>query len=273
MFGALALLILIAGAIKLWFALTDPFADIIAGFPIPILLAGAIVELVLGIMVLLAVKSYRLAAAKFLLLGSFGSFALIGVIRTGLGYESCGCFGPLTLPVWPVAIFDAIVVGCLTTAATGWRGPRTIIFGPARIELQEHINVLHPAWAGTVLGVLAFIGVLAIDPSGAPQFLFGASSISGERTTIDGLRVGATVDVPLNLKNQTAYPATVIGATRSCGCILIDVRAVKILPGESKTIHAHVTPKNIGRFHQRVLVFVDHPKQHRVVLDIFGFAK
>jgi hypothetical protein len=64
----------------------------------------------------------------------------------------------------------------------------------------------------------------------------------------------------------------IVGYQRSCKCVVPDevVHAV-IPPGGELPIRVQVKPTSPGRFHQRLLFFLDSPQQHVVTADIYGF--
>ena len=63
----------------------------------------------------------------------------------------------------------------------------------------------------------------------------------------------------------------IVGISKSCTCVLLDDVAFRSIgPGERLVVSASVVPKRPGRFHQRMIFFLDSPQQYVVAADILG---
>jgi hypothetical protein len=76
----------------------------------------------------------------------------------------------------------------------------------------------------------------------------------------------------LKIHNRSGQSAKIIGISRSCRCFdLVEDLNSKIIPANgSLSLSLVVRPNRLGPLHQRVVLFLDHPKQFRMNVDVLG---
>ena len=72
--------------------------------------------------------------------------------------------------------------------------------------------------------------------------------------------------------NRSPQPAKIIGIARSCRCFDIgDASIAQIIPANDRlSLPLVIKPNKLGPLHQRVEIFLDHPEQFRVNVNVFG---
>lgn len=267
-FRLIAILLTVTALAKLWMLLNDPFADVRVGLPKEILWLSVAFEL------WLAFENFRIRdrhVLSFINTIVFASFGIFAAIRWTLGYTSCGCSGSLELPPWFFLLIDFSIVGWFS-----WTSAR-------RSRLVTGWNSIFRIWSGCstesrgrIAGLFLFSGLLLVF-----QFPFAApvrAMILGEPpivavVKIDGeLIKGKKSSGKVLIKNRSLLPVKIIGISQSCRCFDIEKNPV------SCTIHASaslllpivIQPKQVGPLHQRIILFLDHPKQFQVAIDVCG---
>jgi hypothetical protein len=251
--------------------LTDSFADIRVGLPKEILWLSVAIE------AWLAFENFRVRDHRVLSLVNtvvFGFFAIFASGRWLLGYSSCGCSGNLELPPWLFILIDiGIVVWFNATAFqrrklnAGWQ----TVWDSWRSWPTEKRG----RWAGIVLFGALVIGMQL--PIAAPlrAMVVGESPIIAI-TKLDGaLFLNQEMTGTVGIRNRSFSPAQIIGISRSCRCFeLTETRISQIIPANCQIVLPLVIkPNKLGPLHQRIELFLDHPKQFRVKIDVVGFVK
>jgi hypothetical protein len=93
---------------------------------------------------------------------------------------------------------------------------------------------------------------------------------------VDGeLRFNQLGNGIVEIWNRSSRPTKIIGISQSCGCFdLVQNPVSKIIPANQKLVLPLVIkPNRVDWLHQRVELFLDHPKQFRVNVDVFGSVK
>ena len=270
-FNLIAILLTSTALAKLWMLMTDPFADIRVGIPREILWLSVAFEL------WLAFENFRIRDHRVLTLvdtAVFSVFALFATTRWLLGYGSCGCSGNLELPAWIFILLDAAIVGWFTvrfsgrlTLSLGWTALRQKLSGWSP-EIRGRMAGLG-LFAGLILGIQLPLAaplramVLGVPPVQATVKLDGDLVLEQRQT-------GRVIIV-----NDSLQAGRIVGISSSCRCFDLSEDPV------SKSIPAHgrieiplwIKPNKPGRLHQRVELFLDHPKQFRVNVDVLGSVK
>jgi hypothetical protein len=271
-FYLIALLLTATAIAKLWMLLTDSFADIRVGLPKEILWISVAFEL------WLAFENFRVRDHRVLALINtivFASFGVFATIRLMLGYGSCGCSGSLELPAWIFILIDVAIVGWFTISGS----QRSRVGAGFGQLVQENWSAWSPEkrgrWAG--IGLFAsLIFVLQLPVTGPLRAM-----VLGEPPLIATVKVSG--DLILNQEttgsveiwNRSSQPAKIIGISRSCRCFdLVGDPISKIIPANERlSLPLVIKPNKLVLLRQRVELFLDHPDQFRVNVDVFGSVK
>ncbi len=255
---------------KVWMLLTDPFADIRVGIPHEVLWITVVLELCL------AFENWRIRdirAMAFLNSIVFGLFASFGGIRWTMGYSSCGCSGNLELPGWMFIIIDVVIV-CWFMRSPGQYLQTVSGLGLLRSYWSRKTSGVKGRLAGLVLFCLSVVSMQL--PAAAPlrSILLGEPPI-GATVTFDGpLTTERELRGTIKITNRSDTSAGIIGVNRSCSCFdFVENPVMKNLAGgESVILPVRIKPKKSGQLHQRVVLFLDHPKQFRLNVDVIKFV-
>ena len=256
---------------KLWMLVTDSFADVRVRIPQEIL------WLSVGFELWLAFENFRVRDHRVLALINtvvFSAFAIFASIRWLLGYASCGCSGSLELPVWIFILIDLVIVAWLTLV-----GSQRSRVGVGFSQLLHNGSALSRETKGRWAGISSFaclIFVLQL-PIAAPlrTMVLGElplfAAVKTDRDLIFNQKTTGTVII----ENRSSLSAKIIGFSRSCRCFdICDDPTSKIIPANDRLIlPLEIKPNKIGPLHQRVELFLDHPDQFRVNVDVFGSVK
>lgn len=112
---------------------------------------GVQVELATGLWLL---SGWRSAAAIIAATGLFFVFAMFSLYRALAGYESCGCFGQLTVNPWWTFVLDAAVVACLIAVAS---------------NVSQSISALSRTRTGAFLASYVFMLAITLSPCLWPE--------------------------------------------------------------------------------------------------------
>ena len=79
----------------------------------------------------------------------------------------------------------------------------------------------------------------------------------------------------VELLNQSFRPAKIVGISRSCRCFDVqeDPISQTISANGRLTLPLVIKPNKLGPLHQRVELYLDHPKQFRVSVSVVSFVK
>jgi hypothetical protein len=265
-------LLLTATAIaKLWMLLTDSFADIRVGLPKEILWLSVAFEL------WLAFENFRLRDYRlmpFINLIVFASFAIFASIRLAMGYRSCGCSGSLEIPGW---VFILIDFGIVAWFARSSMKRNQITIGLQ--QLMQDWSSSSPGRRGR-LASLASFGLIVIGlqlPIAAPlRFMFLGEPLIQAVVRIDGeLVLHHESHGRVEIDNRSGVPGKIIGVSRSCRCFdLVEDPISKIIGANQRvSLPLVVKPNKLGPLRQRVVLFLGHPKQFRMNVDVLGYVK
>ena len=75
--------------------------------------------------------------------------------------------------------------------------------------------------------------------------------------------------------NRSDQPAKVIGMNRSCRCFNLSQDPItQIIPAQQQiSLLLVIKPNKTGLLHQRVVLFLDHPKLFRLNIEVVGSVK
>jgi hypothetical protein len=251
--------------------LTDSFADIRIGLPKEILWFSVAFEL------WLAFENFRVLDHRviaFINTIVFASFAIFASIRLAMGYGSCGCSGSLEIPAWIFILIDIGIVAWFARSTF-----RRIQMASGWLQLVQ----VWQAWSPETRGCLAGLAVLSSTlvamqlPDAAPlrAMVLGEPPMQAV-VRIDGELVHNKESTgQLKIDNRSGRPAKIVGMSRSCHCLnLVEDAFSKTIPANGRiTLSLVVKPNKLGPLHQRVTLFLDHPKQFRLNVDVFGSVK
>jgi hypothetical protein len=269
-FYLIGLLLAATAIAKLWMLLTDSFADIRGGLPKEILWLSVAFEFWLAFENL-RIRDQRVMAVINTVV--FGIFAIFASARWLLGYTSCGCSGKLELPVWLFILIDVSLLAWFASTSD-----RRIRLKKGGRELVTWWRYLSREAQGRLFGLVIFCGlVLALQmPIAAPlrTTILGEPAILAtvdirETLTLDQ-QSGGTVE----LRNRSATPATIVGVSRSCRCFdLVEDPISQIIPANGcLLLPLVIKPSKPGSLQERFLLFLDHPKQVRLNIEVVSFV-
>jgi hypothetical protein len=179
------------------------------------------------------------------------------------------CAGAFQVPPWLFFGIDIGVVICFF----GFEQSRKAILN-GMIESLKAVNSLTPARKGQLVGGIGLLVVflaLQIDAFASVRgSLFGEPMIAARLKLVDELTVGDVVHANVMVSNLSNHSATIVGTEKSCSCVDF-VSDVIVIPPKSKSLFAiSISPEKAGRFHQRLVLFLDHPNQFRMNVDVLG---
>lgn len=265
-FLGLAAVFLITAILKMAM-LTDPFVDIKLGYPKNILWLAIAIELSLAF----ANTKYKPDTILWCAnLATFLVFTSASLFRMLNGYESCGCLGVITFPNWGMLLVD---IGALCVI---WIS-RPLSTAPLTTELFTIFRKSDGLVMGRVFGVvtiaifIASVHLETLHP--VKRLLLGNKPISGKVVLPKNLRQGNSIETVIQIQNTSATPTRVTGATTSCKCLSLNNPFTTICANSKVEIPLNVTITVDGIFHQRVILFIDHPKQNWIAIDLYGLSK
>jgi len=270
-FFLIGCLLAVTAVLKLWMLLTDPFADVHVGLQKEILWLNVAFEFGLA---WLNFRSTDHDVVVFVDIVVFSTFALFLSVRRLMGYGSCGCSGALDIPMWVFGVLDVSIVVWLVM--TTWR--KNSFFQGLK-SLQRLWGVWTPDKRGLVAGAGLFIAiVLGLQLPLASQVraaVLGEPEIQGFFGAGGELFLDRSSPAEIKIWNYSSWPAKIVGVSKSCRCIEFRENPT------SRTIPAHnrislpltIKPLKFGPLQQRVELFLDHPEQFRVRVDVFGSVK
>ena len=105
--------------------------------------------------------------------------------------------------------------------------------------------------------------------------MFGEDAIQATVTIDDDLTLDIETTGQVELVNRSYQPAKIIGVLSSCRCFDISEDPVsKIIPASGALVLPLVIkPNKVGPLHQRVELYLDHPKQFRVSISVVSSVK
>jgi hypothetical protein len=270
-FYLIGLLLTATAIAKLWMLLTDSFADVRVGIPKEILWLSVAFEF------WLAFENFRLRDHRVMAFVNtivFASFAIFASIRFALGHSSCGCSGSLELPSWIFILIDVVIAGWFTLSDS----QRSRV-GVGFSQIQENWSAWSPEKRGRLVGLgLPAIFIFGLQlPIAAPlramvlgePFLVATVKIDGD------LILNQQTTGIVEILNRSSQPAKIIGISRSCRCFDLAVDPVSKIISASAGISLLlvIKPNKLGPLRQRVELFLDHPIQFRVNIDVLGSVK
>ncbi len=270
-FLLIGLLLATTAIAKLWMLLTDSFADIRVGIP------GEILWLSVAFEIWLAYENFRIRERCVLALINTvvsTSFAIFASVRWLLGYGSCGCAGKLELPAWIFIVVDLAIVAWFT----GSVARLTQLRGGVR-ELVRWWGGCSPEVRGRWVGVALFGGaILAIQlPLAAPlrAALLGVPPIQATVRMDRDLIIAQESSGQAELGNRSSQPARIVGMNRSCRCFWLQEQpASKQIPAGGRiSLPLVIQPEKAGPLHQRVVLYLEHPEQFQVIVDVVGHVR
>ncbi len=270
-FTLIAGLLLFTAIAKLSMLLTDPFADVRVGISKEILWFSVLFEFGLAFLNLRLKDINVLAFINTVVFASFGLFA---GTRWLLGYGSCGCSGNLELPVWVFILIDGLIVAWfMRTQVTRYR----VLAGYS--QLMRLWNAWSPEnrgrWAGGAMMVGLMFGMQL--PIAAPlrAMMFGEDVIQAIVKIDDDLVLDQQQTGQVELVNRSFKPAKIVGLANSCRCFDIEEDPIsQTIPANGRLmLPLVIQPNKLGPLHQRVELYLGHPKFFRMKLNVVDFVK
>lgn len=270
-FRLIGLVLAVAAISKLLLLLFDPFADVRVGIPKEVLWLSVAIEFSLSIANLIA-RKYRIISLLDCIV--FAAFAIFVCVRMAMGYHGCGCLGLLDLPSWPFLCFDILV---LTYFLGTPRNRQDVALGVKEVFFVW--GAMSQSARGVIFGLfffLFFVGLMQLSWFAWVRDSFrGKESLHAVIEYKGVFSLNQKLPIEMQIQNNSAKTAKIVGIARSCRCVVISENPIgmKIPVGESTKIPLTVVPEKTGAFHQRVSLFLDHPKQFRLNVDVIGFVK
>ena len=251
--------------------LTDSFADVRVGISKEMLWFSVLLEFGVAVLNLRLKNINVLALINTVVFASFGFFA---GTRWLLGYGSCGCSGNLELPAWVFITIDAAIVACFLRTQTA-RGRVWAGFSQLMGLWNKWSPERRGRWAGGAMMVGLIFGMQL--PIAAPlrAMVFGENVIQAIVKIDDDLVLDQQQTGQVELVNRSYSPAKIFGLASSCRCFDIEGDPIsQIIPTNGRlTLPLVIKPNKIGPLHQRVELYLDHPKQFRVNISVVSSVK
>jgi hypothetical protein len=271
-FYLIGLLLTAMAIAKLWMLLTDSFADIRIGLPKEILWLSVAFEF------WLALENFRLRDQRvmaFINTIVFASFAIFASVRLAMGYKSCGCSGSLEIPAWVFIVIDLGIVAWF--AGTG-RSRRRLLDGSRFLVHQwsECTPDRRGRWAGLLVFALLLVALQQPIINPVRAFLFSESPIKSVLyLDAEDLMVNQLSTGYVELLNRSLQPAKIVGLTKSCRCFDFGEDPIStVIPTNGKVkLPLLIKPTRSGSLQQRVELYLDHPKQFRLKIDVVKNVK
>jgi hypothetical protein len=270
-FWLIALLLLFTAGAKVWMLLTDPFTEVRLAISREILWLGIAIEFSVAVVNLMSNRLVSISCVNFLLFLGLGVFAFA---RWLLGYQNCGCAGTLELPTWIFIVIDFGIVSVI------------LFINQNTHFLSRGIDSFRKVWRGftpTIRGQFAGISFFSIFlialqlPFATPvrTAIFGKPLVVSTVRIPDDMMVGIETLGEVEIRNHSSFPARIIGVRRSCACFDFSTTPMgEIIPPNGMFSQViYVKPKQTGRLLQQVDLFLEHPKQFRVPVIVYGKVK
>ena len=256
--------------LKLWSLATDPFADLNAELTREVIVAAIMVELTVGYLNFRHLNQHRVALMNVILFLFLGAFS---ISKWYLGSSSCACAGVFRLPIWIFITIDFAFATLFFLLFRLDQLPRTE-FGLSQIWR----TIARRASPGTMVALVLFTVFLVWlqFPSSASfrATLFGEQLIKAYLSVPERLQVAETSIGEVEIHNKSATDAKIVGMDVSCRCFELDEPIGLVLAANSiRKIDFRIIPSKQGEVHQRAVLFLDHPEQFRMSIDLLGFAK
>lgn len=264
-YAIVGLLLLCTGLAKLWVLLFYPFPDVVLGFAVELACILIAYELFLGFWNFCSKDKDIVSLFNALTFGLFGFYAFT---RWMQGFSNCGCAGIVQIPTFVFIILDFSIFAFFSLS----------IRKTFRPIMRRWWSELSNASRGRLAAILVFFTAVVIL-----QFPFAASlrnrvffqsPLRAEVVFVGQLELGQQSTCKVAIENVSQHTASVVGVQKSCVCVGIkNILGVEFLPGQSKNITLNLLPNTVGRLHQRIVVFLDHPDQFRMNIDVVGNVK
>lgn len=267
--GFEAIVLFVAASAKSMLIVTDPFADIKTGISVSLLSISVMVEFAAALYICFGRNAINKWFAVTLL---FSAFLTISLFRFARGEIDCGCLGSLDIPRWVLPLNGLLAVASMLLVCR--LGHPDIEF--KKIQLGAQKLLINPS----AMGVFAGLAMIASAVLFVPNFReftdtyaqFGGPTFQKVRYSAGEQLVGQDVVVLVPWRNQSEESVKFIGNQTSCRCIGLVKKNFSVAPDQLIELPIIVRPTGPGFFHQRVICFVDHPEQDRVIIDIVANA-
>jgi hypothetical protein len=270
----LGILLVVAAILKLHMLVTDPFADLKLGYPTVLLWAVVFVEF--GVGAINIKGSNPLVPFPLIWLVNivlFGMFFGVSLFRLVMNEASCGCFGKIDIPPVYSCVFSLSIVLLLCVFKLNARNDFKEIV-PAGIQLFQNCFST-PTGLGVAVGIFVMFGCVAF-PDSRRLLNIGLSRL-GAGPVVEGtiLRFepthhGTVIQGFIRLDNRSDRPIRISGITNSCTCFAVAPTSDVIEKHSSVYVPIVILLSKSGLFEQRVLFFLEHPRQGRVSADVVG---
>ncbi len=255
----LAAVLFTTALLKLHLLFTDPFADITAATPVPLLWMAFFAEI--GI-VWLVFSKITLPWQWLIFISFFGVLSLFSFANVLMGKATCGCTGAFVVnPVWFLA-FDIFAVAILAVNNPGIRLGHFSNFQ----NMSESIA----KFSGVVVVVIGFSLTQSSTFKDYVRKTF-VEDVKVSVVNLGNLPMSKTADAQVRITNNSSEIRNIWGMRKSCTCVVDDLQIPLPIPANGYvTISLSIHPKGPGPFHQRVLFYVDSKRQHVAAADIVG---
>jgi hypothetical protein len=255
-------LLLFASFAKLWMLLQDPFVDIRTGFPNWLIWISILIEIAMAVYF---ATPGRHAVKPALIFVLFTIFFLHSSGQWIAGKQDCGCFGKFeSHPSSSMAISGLVLLLNLISVRTSG-----ITFSSWRRgffkEIRFFFEAIKLGLPGLVSGFVFFGSVLFLVMGNIGY----EESIKAKSINLGEIR--GTTDINIFLENLSDEKGRVVGVKSSCSCLIVLDPDLQIQAKDSLCINGIIRPSKEGKFHHRVVFFLDHPRQISTFVDVFGF--
>ncbi len=249
--------------------LTDPVADLKVGLPTPLIWGVVLLEIAAAYTNWMSRNAALVALLNICLFGTFGIFA---AFRWTQGFASCGCTGSISVPPWVFLLIDFAIVSWFVVFKF-WR--REACRGA--INIIKIWNSRSQRMRGLVAGVASFfvLGACLQFPMLAwlNASVFLNQPIKSVAMFNDKLRFESTSVGKVAIYNSSTTSARIVGLWRSCNCLELEDPHGIVIPANGEcNLEITVQPIAIGQLRQRAVLFLDHPNQFRLNVNVSGFV-
>ncbi len=255
--------LIVSAGLKVYTLTSDDFADLHFQLPSSLLWVSIVFEFAYATFLYSSVAT---AAKQLSCVLVFSVFAVISLIRWGLGYVDCGCFGMVA--IHPV-ITGAICAVAATVALVRLYSHQGLT--DAISELSE-LWSLHqvPIWFTVGLACVTWLATEKRIEDWGDRLINGPKPILAYVDQIGEIPINTEVFVNFQLHNRSSSDVEVVGVTTSCSCMGTRRYAGFIRPHESRQFEARLVSTTPGRFHERLLIYTDSRRQPVVAVDFFS---
>lgn len=265
-FVVAALVLVVACAGKIFLLSTDPFPEVSSSLPLPLIWGAVFIDAFAAYVA--CSQCLRIEHKWLVLTFVFFFFLVVSTTRFLMGFQKCGCGGPIEIPQ---SVSIGVNLSMLTALAITRPRIQIETFKTFRSEFSaERASVL----AGVLFSFVLFIALQSESVMNKTPWSNETQDLTAETTNVGDIVLDSTIQTYARISNHSMEPATVIGFQKSCSCLHIHSERTQIEPGETVSLAVVLRPYQKGRLWQQAKYYLECSKQQLVVtVDFIGFVK